>query len=93
MNQAYSKLRAQGAELLAIQVECSRAGTVRTRQRHHLAFPLANDERLRVVSKYSPTSTYLIDRHGIIRARWLDAIHRRVTPDQILEALEKLRAE
>ena len=53
---------------------------------------MANDERLEVVDKYSPTSTYLIDKGGIIRARWLGSIHDRVGPAKIIEALSKLDA-
>lgn len=90
LNKAYEKIKDAGAEILAIHVECSEAGTRSTVQRNAIAFPMANDDRLEVVDKYSPTSTYLIDRHGIIRARWLDAIHDRVGPEAILEALGKI---
>jgi peroxiredoxin len=80
LNQAYDKIRKLNAELLAIHVECSEAGTRTTVNRNGIAFPMANDDHLQVVDEYSPTSTYLIDRHGIIRARWLDSIHNRVGP-------------
>lgn len=91
LNKAYEQIKGAGAELLAIHVECSEVGTLTTVKRNNLAFPMASDDRLRVVDKYSPTSTYLIDRHGIIRARWLDAIHDRVGPEAILIELQKLR--
>ncbi|MCI0538144.1 MAG: hypothetical protein L0Z50_23300 [Verrucomicrobiales bacterium] len=78
-------------EVLAIHVECSEAGTLTTVKRHGIVFPMANDDRLQVVDEYSPTSTYLIDRQGIVRARWLDSIHDRVQPDKILEALARLQ--
>lgn len=90
LNKAYENIKDAGAELLAIHIECSEAGTLTTVKRNSLAFPMANDDSLRVVDKYSPTSTYLINRHGVIRARWFDAIHERVGPEAILEALKKL---
>lgn len=77
--------------MLAIHVECSKPGTIATVRRNGIAFPMANDDRLQVVDQYSPTSTYLIDRHGVIRARWLNAIHDRVGPEPIIEELKKLR--
>ncbi|MBI2924353.1 MAG: redoxin domain-containing protein [Verrucomicrobia bacterium] len=92
LNEAYGRIKALDAELLAIHVECSEAGTKQAVARHNLQFPMANDDRLQVVDKYSPTSTYLIDRHGIVRARWLDSIHQRVQPEAILEALSRLRS-
>ena len=73
--------------MLAIHVECSQLGTLDTVQRHNLAFPMANDEFLKVVDRYSPTSTYLIGANGMIRARWLDSIHHRVGPEVIIDAL------
>ena len=88
---AYDQIRQLNAELLAIHVECSEAGTLTSVKRNKLDFPMANDDRLQVVDKYSPTSTYLIDRNGIIRARWFDSIHQRVGPEAISEALKKLR--
>ncbi|MCI0744007.1 MAG: redoxin domain-containing protein [Verrucomicrobia subdivision 3 bacterium] len=91
LNTAYDQIKQHDAELLAIHVECSEAGTVNAVKRNKLAFPMANDDRLKIVDKYSPTSTYLIDRHGVIRARWLDSIHNRVGPDAIIKALQKLR--
>ncbi len=90
LNQAYDKIKELDAELLAIHVECSEAGTLRTVKRNGIVFPMANDDRLQVVDKYSPTSTYLIDRRGVIRARWLDSIHDRVGPESVIEALTKL---
>jgi len=51
---------------------------------------LANDDKLRVVDKYSVTSTYLIDKQGIIRGRWLDRIHQRVSARTILSKLKTL---
>lgn len=90
LTQAYEEIKALDAELLAIHVECSEAGTRTTVKRNRIAFPMANDERLQVVDKYSPTSTYLIDRRGIVRARWLDSIHDRVGPGPIIDALKKL---
>lgn len=92
LNKVYDKIKGLDAELLAIHVECGQAGTQLAVKRNNLAFPMANDDRLKVVEKYSPTSTYLIDRHGIIRARWLDTIHQRVQPEAILEALSRLRS-
>ena len=53
-------------------------------------YPLANDDRLKVVESFSVTSTYLIDAKGIIRQRWLDEIHRRVDGVTILEVLKQL---
>ncbi len=76
--------------MLAIHVECSQLGTLETVQRQDLLFSMANDEHLQVVDKYSPTSTYLIDTDGIIRARWLDSIHHRVGPEEIIDALSGL---
>ena len=93
LNKAFDKIREFDAELLAIHVECSEAGTLTTVKRNGIAFPMANDDRLQVVDKYSPTSTYLIDRHGIIRARWLDSIHGRVGPDAVIEALKDALAK
>lgn len=91
LNKAYDKVKEAGAEILAIHVECSEAGTRTTVERSGIVFPMANDDRLQVVDKYSPTSTYLIDRRGVIRARWLDAIHDRVGPEALLDELKKLR--
>ncbi len=90
LNKTYDRIKDLNAELLAIHVECREAGSLTTVKRNGIAFPMANDDRLQVVSKYSPTSTYLIDRHGVVRARWLDSIHDRVHPDRILEALKRL---
>ncbi|MBU6401796.1 MAG: redoxin domain-containing protein [Verrucomicrobia bacterium] len=91
LNTAYGKIKELNAELLAIHVECSEEGTQLSVKRNNLAFPMANDDRLQIVDRYSPTSTYLIDRHGIIRARWLNSIHNRIGPEAIIEALSKLR--
>ena len=91
LNKAYDKIKELGAELLAVHVECSEAGTRLAATRNNLTFPMANDDRLRVVDKYSPTSTYLIDRHGVIRTRWLDSIHERVAAERIVEELVQLR--
>ncbi len=85
--QAFQK---EGAEVLAIHCECPPQGTRILAGKLKLGFPLANDDRLRVVGKYSVTSTYLIDRQGIIRARWLDSVHKRVDGATILKALQKL---
>ena len=57
----------------------------------NFGFPLANDDQLNVVDKYSVTSTYLIDSDGIIRARWLDRVHDRVDGVTVLKALKELR--
>ena len=76
LNSAYERIKNLGAEILAIHTECSEPGTVLTVKRNNLAFPLANDDHLRVVDKYSPTSTYLIDRHGIIRARYRKSLEK-----------------
>ena len=46
--------------------------------------------RLQVVDNYSPTSAYVIDADGIIRAPWLGSIHERVGPEAIIEGLKKL---
>ena len=51
---------------------------------------MANGDRPQVVDKYSPTSTCLIDRRGIIRARRLDSIPDRITPEGLLETLSKV---
>jgi len=90
LNKSYDQIKQLDAEVLAIHVEGSEGGTLTSVKRNKLVFPMANDDRLQVVDKYSPTSTYLIDRHGIIRARWFDSIHRRVEPEAIIGALEKL---
>jgi peroxiredoxin len=90
LNNTYNQIKELGAEILAIHVECSPAGTRRTAQRHKIAYPMANDDRLRVVGKYTPTSTYVIDAAGIIRARWHDQIHERVGADEILAVLRKI---
>ena len=90
LNKAYKQIQEMGAEVLAIHVECSEAGTKSTREKQGITYPLANDDRLGVVDKYGPTSTYLIDSWGIVRARWLDAVHSRVDHRGIMEALSKL---
>ena len=90
LNKNYDQIRSLGVEMLAIHVECSPAGTLAAVKRHNLTFPMANDERLQVVDNYSPTSAYVIDADGIIRARWLGSIHERVGPEAIIEALKKL---
>ncbi|MBI5394475.1 MAG: redoxin domain-containing protein [Verrucomicrobia bacterium] len=90
LNHTYEKIKAAGAEVLAIHVECSPAGTALTVRRQSIQFPMANDDRLQVVDKYSPTSTWLIDADGVIRARWLGHIHERVGAGAILEALARL---
>ena len=92
LNTAYDQIQQLDAELLAIHVECSEAVTLSAVKRNKLAFPMANDDRLQIVDKYSPTSTYPIDRHGVVLARWLNSIHDRVGPEAILEALKKLGA-
>ena len=46
LNQAYDKIKDLNAELLAIHVECSEAGTLTTVKRNGIAFPMANDDRL-----------------------------------------------
>ena len=91
LNQAYDEIQSLGAELLAIHVECSPEGTRSTVRREKIRYPMASDERLQVVGKYSPTSTYLIDKDGVIRALWHDRIHKRVTPDKISSAIKLLR--
>ena len=90
LNKKYDEFKALGAEVLAIHVECSPEGTRSTVRRSRIQFPMASDEHLRVVGNYSPTSTYLIDKKGIIRALWHDRIHDRVTPDKILAAIKQL---
>ena len=90
LNKAYDEFKALGAEVLAIHVECSPEGTQSTVRRSRIEFPMASDEHLRVVGKYSPTSTYLIDKEGIIRALWHDRIHERVSPDEILGSIKRL---
>ncbi len=79
-------------EILAIHVECPLKGTEMLAKRRNFSFALANDDVLDVVGRYSVTSTYLIDKKGIIRARWLDRIHDRVQAQTILEAVNKLEA-
>ena len=85
--------RKEQAEVLVIHCEGSPKGTKILADKMHFGFPLANDDRLNVVDKYSVTSTYLIDSEGIIRARWLDQIHQRVDGDSVLEALKELKQE
>jgi len=81
------------AKILAIHCEGSPKGTRILADRMNFGFPLANDERLNVVDKYSVTSTYLIDSKGIIRARWLDRVHDRADGASILQALRKLKQD
>ena len=83
--------RKAGADLLAIHVECPPEGTRILARKMNFDFPLANDDRLGIVDRYSVTSTYLIDTQGIIRARWLDEIHRRVDGPAILAAVKELQ--
>ena len=83
--------RKEQANVLAIHCEGSPKGTKILADRMNFGFPLANDDRLNVVDKYSVTSTYLIDSKGIIRARWLDRVHQRVDGATILEALKELK--
>ena len=85
--------RNENAKVLAIHCEGSPRGTRILADRMNFGFPLANDDRLNVVDKYSVTSTYLIDSKGIIRARWLDRVHHRVDGATILEALRGLKQE
>lgn len=77
-------------EILAIHVECPPKGTEILAKKKNFSFALANDDVLDVVGKYSVTSTYLIDKKGIIRARWLDQVHDRVQAQTILEIVNKL---
>lgn len=88
-----SDFRAAGADVLAIHCEGSPRGTKLLADTRRFGFPLANDDRLNVVDKYSVTSTYLIDSKGVIRARWLDQIHKRVGGAAILEALKQFKHE
>jgi peroxiredoxin len=76
--------------VFGIQVECSQVGALETVQRQNLLYPVASDEYLQVVDKFSPCSTYLIDGDGTIRARWLDSIHNRGGPETVIEAILKL---
>ena len=85
--------RAAGAEMVALHCEGSVEGTEKFARRRHLGFPLGNDDELNVVSHYSVTSTYLIGPDGVIRARWLDRVHDRVSGASILAALNDLNAE
>ena len=85
--------RKEGANVLAIHCEGSPKGSKILADRIDFGFPLANDDRLNVVDKYSVTSTYLIDSKGIIQARWLDRVHQRVDGISILEAVKKLGQE
>ena len=77
-------------DILAIHVECPPEGTETLARKKNFSFALANDDVLNVVDKYSVTSTYLIDKNGIIRARWLDQVHKRVTAKTVLAAVKKL---
>ena len=77
-------------EILAIHVECPPEGTEILAKKKKFSFALANDDVLKVVGKYSVTSTYLIDKKGIVRARWLDRIYDRVQAQTILDAIRKL---
>lgn len=90
MSKAYDEIKRLDAEVLAVHVECSPPGTALTVQRNGIRFPMANDDRLNVVTHYSPTSTYVIGSDGVIRARWLDQIHKRVGAGDILAELRKL---
>ena len=55
-------------EILAIHVECPPEGTKILARKKNFDFALANHDVLDVVGKYSVTSTYLIDKKGIVRA-------------------------
>ena len=83
-------LREAGAELLALHCEGSTKGTERFARKQNLGFPLGNDGDLNVVPQYSVTSTYLIDREGVIRGRWLDRVHDRVGGATLLAAVRQL---
>ena len=85
--------RNEYAKILAIHCEGSPRGTRILADRMNFGFPLANDDRLNVVDKYSVTSTYLVDSRGTVRARWLDRIHQRVDGATILEALRGLNLD
>ena len=82
---------AEHAAVLAIHCEGSPRGTRILAEKKGFGFPLANDDRLNVVDKYSVTSTYLIDPEGIVRERWLDRVHDRVDGATILRALKELK--
>ena len=84
---------AERATVLAIHCEGSPKGTEILARKMNFGFPLANDDRLNVVDKYSVTSTYLIDSNGIIQARWLDRVHDRVDGVTVLKALKELRID
>ena len=86
-----TEYKKEGASVLALHCEGSPKGTKILADKMNFGFPLANDDRLNVVDKYSVTSTYLIDSEGIIRARWLDRVHQRVDGATILEALKELK--
>ena len=73
-------------------MECPPKGTEILAKKRKFSFALANDDVLRVVGKYSVTSTYLIDKKGTIRARWLDQVHERVQAQTILKAVKKLES-
>ena len=92
LNEAYDEIRARGAEILAIHLECSPEGTAATAERENIRYPMANDHELTMATAFSPTSTYLIDLDGTIAARWLDRIHDRATAAAILTALDELAA-
>lgn len=92
LNKAYDEIRARGAEVLAIHLECSPEGTAKTVERQGIRYPMANDHELTMATAFSPTSTYLVDLDGTIAARWLDRIHDRATADSILEALDRIAA-
>ena len=85
--------KAEQATVLAIHCEGSPKGTRMLADKMNFGFPLANDDQLNVVDKYSVTSTYLIDSDGIIRARWLDRVHDRVDGVTVLKALTELRID
>ena len=86
----HSEIRIRNANMLAIHCEGSPKGTRELAERKKFGYPLANDDQLNVVDKYSVTSTYLIDSKGVIRARWLDRVHDRVDGATILKTLEQL---
>lgn len=84
------EIQAHRTKVLAIHCEGSRRGTKEFSDKRKFGFPLANDDRLNVVDKYSVTSTYLIDSKGIVQARWLDRVHDRVDGATILKALAEI---
>ena len=78
-------------------------------KQHKIEFPLLSDEDSRTIDAYGvrnedvrPNSrqdgiphpgTFLVDRHGVIRAKLSYSVRKRHSPRELIEAAAKLREE